>query len=117
MAILTNPQAILSRDDATYSEVDVPEWGGSIRIKSLSGAERTQILKAMNRNKETVDGVFEKLIVLGAVDENGKKLFTDDAATLAILQSKDAGVTRRIGEAVLKLSGIAAGSAESAEKN
>ena len=31
MAILTNPQAILSRDDATYSEVDVPEWGGSIR--------------------------------------------------------------------------------------
>ena len=43
MGLITNCEEILNRDDFTFEELEVPEWGGTIRIRSLSGNERTKI--------------------------------------------------------------------------
>lgn len=37
---LLTRDAILRADDTVYEIVPVPEWGGSVRVKSLSGFER-----------------------------------------------------------------------------
>ena len=38
---------ILNADDFAYAEVDCPEWGGTVRIRSLSGGQRVNIKKAI----------------------------------------------------------------------
>ncbi|MEU5950323.1 hypothetical protein ABZ793_32935, partial [Micromonospora sp. NPDC047465] len=39
MALL-NRDAILAAEDRTYEEVNCPEWGGSVRLRSITGAQR-----------------------------------------------------------------------------
>lgn len=117
MGLLTSANAILQSDDFRYEEIEVPEWGGSLRLKSLSGTERTAILKLLNQKKDTVDGVYEKVIIFCAVNAEGGKIFEDNQNTLAILQAKDASVTQRIGMKALELSGLGQNSKDNAEKN
>ncbi len=122
MTLIKSADEILSKDDFSYTIIDVPEWGGSLRIRSLSGAERTIITKMINQRKDG-DGLFEKLVMLASIDEDGKPLFWDDKQKdvyLKALQGKSAAVTQRIGKEILKLSGFtedAVPDVESAEKN
>lgn len=39
MTVLTR-EAILSADDLPAETVDVPEWGGKVRIRTMTGSER-----------------------------------------------------------------------------
>lgn len=117
MGLLTSANAILQSDDFRYEEIEVPEWGGSLRLKSLSGTERTAVIRMLNQKKDTVDGVYEKVIIFSAVDADGRKIFEDNQSTLSILQGKDAGVTQRIAMKALELSGLGPNSKDDAEKN
>ena len=117
MGLITSANTILGKDDFHYEEIEVPEWGGSLRLKSLSGAERSKIIKITQQQKDTADGVFEQCIIYSAVDGEGRQIFKDDQATLSVLKSKDAGVTQRIGRKVLEISGLSRDSLGIAEKN
>ena len=117
MGLITSANSILGKDDFHYEVIEVPEWGGDLRLKSLSGSERSQIIKATQKQKDTADGVFEKCIIYAAVDEEGRRIFNDDDATLKVLQTKDAGVTQRIGRKVLEISGLSRDALQIAEKN
>jgi len=119
MGLITNCEEILNRDDFTFEELEVPEWGGTIRIRSLSGNERTKITNMVQKRKDG-DGMFEQVVIFAAVDENGKRIFRDDH--LAALKEKSASVTQRIGSKILELSGFnnpadSVPDVESAEKN
>ena len=103
MGLITNCEEILNRDDFTFEELEVPEWGGTIRIRSLSGNERTKITNMVQKRKDG-DGMFEQVVIFAAVDENGKRIFRDDH--LAALKEKSATVSQRIGQKVLELSGF-----------
>ena len=35
---------ILAADDMAYQNVSVPEWGGSVRVRTLCGADRSRIM-------------------------------------------------------------------------
>jgi hypothetical protein len=86
MSLLTKAQ-ILAADDLPTREVDVPEWGGSIRIRMFTAAQR---LALESEYKHAVDAGMiapsnwrEMHLVMAAVDEKGEPLFTDgDAAAL-----------------------------------
>ena len=119
IGLITNCEEILNRDDFTFEELEVPEWGGTIRIRSLSGNERTKITNMVQKRKDG-DGMFEQVVIFAAVDENGKRIFRDDH--LAALKEKSATVSQRIGQKVLELSGFTNPTenipgVESAEKN
>ena len=117
MGLITSANAILTKDDFRYEVINVPEWGGDLRLKSLSGMERSQIIRMTQKQKDTADGVFEKCIIFAAVDNDGRKIFEDNEATLKVLQTKDAGVTQKIGQKVLEISGLTKDALENAEKN
>ncbi len=117
MGLITSANSILGKDDFHYEEIEVPEWGGSLRLKSLSGSERSAIIKAVQKQKDTADGVFELCIIYSAVDADGRRIFENNEATVKVLQSKDAGVTQRIGRKVLEISGLSRESLGIAEKN
>lgn len=78
MALL-NGEQILAADDSTFEDVDVPEWGGAVRVRVLGALERRDFEKRYGQLKDNPD-VDERTLLVGAclVGEDGKPLFTAD---------------------------------------
>jgi hypothetical protein len=101
--------AILGADDRRYEIVEVPEWGGAVKLRSLTGAERDDfearslVGKGDNQRVNTRN-LRARLIALTAVDEHDAPLF--QAADVIKLGSKSAAALARLFDAACKLSGI-----------
>lgn len=108
-------ETILSADDFRYEDVECPEWGGTVRVRSLSGGQRSVITQRV-QDKETED-LEELLTVMGCVDETGNRIFTNK--DIEKLQKKSNAPISRISKKIMELSGIGnAGEAvEDAKKN
>jgi hypothetical protein len=83
MTYLTKDQ-ILEADDISYLDVPVPEWGGTVRIKSLTGEERDSFEEKIvkrdaqgNRVGMDLKQFRAKLLVRTMVDEEGKRVFDE----------------------------------------
>ncbi len=106
---LTKEQ-ILAVNDLPEEVVDVPEWGGKVLIRGLTGAERDafeeSITVTRGRNREINFRNFRaKLVARSIVDPVTKeRLFSDDEITL--LGKKSARALQRVFEAALRLNGF-----------
>lgn len=108
MAIL-NRDAILGADDMETIEVEVPEWGGSVRLRTLTGGERDKFESDMidqrgKSNKMNLVNLRARLVALCAVDETGKRMFGDSEITK--LGAKRASVLDKLFTAAQKLNGM-----------
>lgn len=108
MTVLTK-EAILAADDARYEIIDVPEWGGKVRIRGLSGDERDryeQSMVAMVGSNITAKlaGATSRLVAWSLVDDDGKRLFTD--TEVKALGAKSAQALQRVFDAARHLSGL-----------
>ncbi|MEV2236704.1 hypothetical protein [Micromonospora sp. NPDC049891] len=108
MAILSR-DAILSAEDRTFGEVDVPEWGGTVRIRSITGKQRDSyeaslIQQRGNSRQMNMRNARAKLIVLCAVDEHGSPLFTEN--DINALGAKNAKPVERVFDACRKIAGL-----------
>ena len=79
MAVLTRDQ-ILSAHDLKKVKVDVPEWGGSVFVKTITATERDQFETAIYNSKKKINfaNVRARLASLTVTDDQGKRLFTPD---------------------------------------
>jgi hypothetical protein len=121
MALLTR-EDIFGRQDRTFKDVNCPEWGGKVRIQSLSGAERDQFEESIMgpRNKDgtrevTVKNIRAKLVALSAVDKEGQPLFSPD--DVMELGKKNAAALDRLFTVAQKLSGISRDDLDEMVKN
>lgn len=108
MAFLSR-EMILAAQDIMVEEVDVPEWGGTIRLKALTGAQRDKIEQAavVQRGRKTSMDMVNfraKIIAASAVDEEGHLLFTEK--DVVALGKKAAGVLDRLSEVASRISGM-----------
>lgn len=105
MGYLTK-DAILAADDLPAEDVEVPEWGGTVRVRGLTGTERDRFEFAMAAAKDRPDRVDVRAQVVGRciVDENGERLFTDKE--LVKLGSKSGAALDRVFDVVRGLSGM-----------
>lgn len=117
MALLTADQ-ILSADDLQTEEVEVPEWGGSVLVRGMSGTDRDRFEAAMM--KDNMSGISKdralenyraRLAAACMVDEAGKRLFRSDAETRR-LGEKSAQALTRVVEVASRLSGLTDGDVE-----
>lgn len=83
MTYLTKDE-ILAADDLQYADVPVPEWGGTVRIRTLTGEERDNFEEKIikrdgqgNRVGMDLNQFRAKLLVRTMVDEDGKRIFTE----------------------------------------
>lgn len=112
--------AILAVDDVQYEDVEVPEWGGRVRVKSLTGRERDALEASMIVGKGknanvNMNNLRAKLVGRSVVDEDGKRLFSDD--DIAALGAKSAAALTRVYEVAQRLSGITQEDVEELTKN
>ncbi len=108
MALLSKDE-IFAVDDKDFETVPVPEWGGEVRISSITGTQRDDfeqslILERGKDRKTNLRNVRAKLIVLCAVNEDGSKMFTDD--DIRRLGRKNAKPLDRLFDACQKIAGL-----------
>ena len=108
MALLSR-DAILAADDREYEVVPCPEWGGEVRLRSLTGAERDayeqSLVQTRGKSREmNLRNARAKLVALCAVDENGNRLFSD--ADVNALGKKNAKPLDRLFDVARRLSGL-----------
>ncbi len=97
-------------------DVDIPELGGSVRIRTLSGTERERWEhETVVERKDNRSTMRARMVVLAVVGENGQPLWNElDVARLGDSNSK---VLDRLYSAALEHNSLAAGSRDNALKN
>ena len=101
--------AILEIHDIDIERVDVPEWGGFVFVKGMSGTERdtfeASIVESRGKSpKVNMANIRAKLAAVSICDEDGKKLFT--SKDVAALGKKSANALSRVFDVAQRLSGI-----------
>ena len=104
MGLISRDQ-ILSASDIEYKEIDVPEWGGTVRIASMNGADR-EVFETVwiNQAGEETTQIRATLVALSIVDENGDRLFSPE--DIEALGKKSCKALSRVFEVAQKLNGI-----------
>ncbi|MEV5131018.1 hypothetical protein AB0K87_10995 [Streptomyces sp. NPDC053705] len=110
MALLSKEQ-ITAADDRKWEDVEVPEWGGTVRVLGMSGTERNAYQSSLvvlgsngNVQRMNMTDQLAKLCAKSMVGEDFERLFTD--AEVKELGAKNGAVLERIGSVAQRLSGL-----------
>lgn len=109
--------AILAVDDIQTREVFVPEWGDSVFIKGMTGAER-DAFEAANRDSsgnQKLTNFRARFLVRCIVNENGTRIFSD--ADAAALGKKSSGALNRLWDVSNELNGTSEEAQDETEGN
>jgi hypothetical protein len=106
--ILTKEQ-ILEVKDLVIETVSVPEWGGEVLVRGMTGADRDKFEASIvqMRNQKTnfnMVNIRAKLASMTICDDQGKKIFSE--ADIKDLSGKSASALQRIFTVAQRLSGI-----------
>lgn len=118
--ILLTKAQILEVDDSETRIVDVPEWGGKVRVRGLTGSERDKFeasqLKQQGKSiKYDPENVKARLAAYSIIDENGNRIFSD--ADIIALGKKSAKALNRVADVARELSGFTDKDMEELTKN
>lgn len=105
-------QQILDADDLPCEDVEIPEWGGTVRVRGMSGTDRDRFEAAMlskdmrSVSKESaLERYRARLAAACIVDENGQRMFRSDAE-IKQLGEKSAQALQRVCDVASRLSGL-----------
>lgn len=101
--------AILAVDDLIREEVRMPEWGGTVWVRSLTGAERDawEMLAFTVEDgiaKANEDNVRARLAALTVCDEKGDLIFTIE--DIEALGQKSATAMNRLYDAASRVNAV-----------
>lgn len=108
-------------NDIQFEEVAVPEWGDKVvRVRSLDGEERDDLEASMIKGKGkntsmNLANLRAKLVSKSAVDESGKRIFSDE--DVKWLGKKNAAALQRVFDVASRLSGISSQDVDELTKN
>ncbi|GAA3301298.1 hypothetical protein [Streptomyces cinereospinus] len=104
-------EQILGADDLTYEDVEVPEWGGTVRVREMPGTERDKFESQFvgkdgaSVRAEGLEGFRARLAAACIVDADGRQMFRS-AAEVKRLGDKSSKALQRVCDAAMRLSKI-----------
>lgn len=125
--MLLSREAILDANDLETDTVPVPEWGGEVLVKALSGEERDAFESSLLIKVPVVgkpgeftmeqesSNLHAKFVARVIVDEAGNRIFND--SDIAALGRKSAAALHRVYDRAAEMSGLTATAQEEAEGN
>lgn len=109
-----NRDDILGRPvDLPREEVHVPEWGGSVWVRMLTGAERDRFEMTVTDTQRV--NFRARLVVMCACDERGIRLFHD--GDVLALGNQPAPALVRLADVALRLNKFTSEDVDELEKN
>lgn len=118
--MLTKEQ-ILAAEDRAFEEVQIPEWGGSVRVRALGCDDKDALDASLvsigkdGKAQQDLTHWRRKVLELSLVDDQNRRLFA--AADAEALGQKSPTVADRIITVAMRLSFPAGVSVEETEKN
>lgn len=102
--------AIFASEDRRYAIVDVSEWGGSVRIRSLTGRERDEFEAGSTemkngRAKPKYENFRARYCAQCIVDENDHQMFVT-RSEIAMLGNKSVAALQKIFNKCQELNGM-----------
>ncbi|MGC9260918.1 MAG: hypothetical protein ACP5I8_12715 [Phycisphaerae bacterium] len=113
--MILSRESILAMADLPTKDIEVPEWGGTIRVKTLSAGEREQWETSCLGEKGKPRQIRASLAVVACVSDDGKPLFTQ--ADIDTLGAKSGKALDRIFDAACELNGIGRRDVDELAKN
>jgi hypothetical protein len=106
---MLDKKTILNADDLPREQVVVPQWGGEVFVRTLTGTERDEFeqscLTSRGKNKEmNLKNIRARLCVLCICQEDGTRLF--DARDVEALGKKSSSALDLIFSVAQKLNGL-----------
>ena len=92
-------KSIIAANDARLEKVRVPEWGGDVYLRVISGTDRDRFEEAYADQKMKAFRI--RFLLLTICDEAGERLFKDEQADA--LGKKSSVVINRLFESAWKL--------------
>lgn len=109
---------ILAAEDIPSEKVQIPEWGVTIEVRGMTGAERTRIMdKAVDQQGGVnLQFVYPEIVIATSFDDvTGEQIFKpSDRDTLL---TKSAVALDRLAQVGMRLSGFTQESADEAGKD
>lgn len=110
-------EAILNADDLDIEDVDVPEWGGTVRVRGMSGIERDKFEARFAGDRAKQGENFRAHLAAACmVDDQGKRLFRSEAEVKR-LGDRSAQALSRVCDVAMRLSAITDEDQEELEGN
>jgi hypothetical protein len=109
-AKLLTREMILARQSLVAELVNVAEWGGTVRVRELTGAERDKYEAALVRMQKggktdlVMDNARARLVSLAVIDASGARVFTE--ADVVKLGNLSAVALNRVFDVAARLSKI-----------
>lgn len=102
---------ILKADDRPIEEVDVPEWGGVVLVRGMTGKDRDEYFASQveQRGRKVVQNLSNASASIAArcivdPDDHDKLLFT--VRDIAELGERSSAALERVGQVASRLSGL-----------
>jgi len=115
---LLNKAAFFAANDLKHEDVPVPQLGGMVRIRVMTGAARdafNEYVQSFQDDKRPASAINAALLVQTCIDEDGAPMFTMDE--IEMLRDKSAAALDTMTEAAIRLNGLGIKAADDAAKN
>lgn len=104
MAKILGREAILAADDRPVEEVEVPEWGGIVRIRKMDALTWTRLVHVL-KGEEDDTRIRAQTCAACMVDEQGELLFEPgNEEDLALLLGRSHDALLRVSNAAIRFS-------------
>lgn len=105
--------SILAAKDFETETVEVPEWGGSVCVRMMSGRERDRF--EADQRRDPYRDIRARLAAATLCDEAGALLFTP--ADIEALAAKSSKALDRVFDAAVRINKLSAADVEDLAKN
>lgn len=107
--MLLGKDQILAAEDLPYRDVEIPEWGGTVRVRTMTGGERDAFEASLYEKvgeelKYRREHFRAKLLSKVIVDDKGARLFSDK--DIEQLSGKSARALNRLFDVAQEINGI-----------
>ena len=122
---LLNFDDIVASQDKEYQDVDVPEWGGTVRIATMSGEDRDRWELSMMQADDSSERGFKlnfdaysrvRLVAMCLVDDNFNRIFVTKEQ-IERLSQKSGKVMDLLYDVAQRVNGITESDIDDLEKN
>ena len=100
-------QALRDADGRKIKELDVPELGGTLRIRMMSGTDFFKLREHTSKHPDDLAGKARILFIACIIDDDGKPMF--DGRTVNLLLDQSSEMVLRLSMDILEFCGLIGG--------
>lgn len=108
---------ILAADDLKREAVEVPEWGTTVYVRTMTGTERDAFEQQIvgDESGRAIENIRARLCILTIVDDKGERQFAD--GDISAVGGKSSAALDRVFAVAQRLNGLSKSDVDTLAKN